>query len=538
MTPHPSPSVLAQFVERARGLYSLPAVALRVLELTSQPQVDVRALKECIENDPALTTKILRVVNSSLFGLQREVTDLGQALAQLGTKPLKMLVLGFSLPKNLFTVLEAEVLARYWRHTLTKAVVCRELCQRCYHQPGDEAFIAGLLQEIGQLALVQDLGEPYVRFVDRVTTSGGDLLALEMQTLGFDHTILSARLLDHWRMPQSIVRAVAVPHDVDRIRELPLQEQLLPQVLHLAELISQLLVAQRPQALEPLSNTAAAYARFSLEDLPALLEDLGEKVDELASVLDLEVVSGGDYRGILADAHAQLARVAGEVALELLEPAIVQETAALNRAAEELAQAIVLPPERKTVPIVRRAAAPAVAAGQAASGAAHKPATTPADWSDPGLAGRLGAAISACRQAREPLCLLLASVDRFEELIWQDGREAADAFVSWLESTLRKEFSGIGQSLHLGDGEFAILLADHDRSQGLDAARQLQRASQRWPRERHSAHGAAPTLSIGVAALPVPPRNFPAAELIAAAQRCLHAAQLTGGDTIKSIEIV
>src|SRR5688572_27463061 len=150
-----SASVIEQFVQRARTLYSLPAVAMRVLELTSSQKVDVRALKECIENDPALTTRILRTVNSSLFGLSREVTDLNQALALLGIKPLKMLVLGFSLPKQLFAALEADVLSRYWRHTLTKAVVARELAKRYWRHSDDEAFIAGLLQEIGELVLIQ-----------------------------------------------------------------------------------------------------------------------------------------------------------------------------------------------------------------------------------------------------------------------------------------------------------------------------------------------------------------------------------------------
>ena len=90
----PSNPVLNQFVERARNLHSLPAVAVKILELTNDPKIDLRAVKDCIETDPALTGKILKTVNGSLFGLSREVSDLNQALALLGTTPLKMLVLG------------------------------------------------------------------------------------------------------------------------------------------------------------------------------------------------------------------------------------------------------------------------------------------------------------------------------------------------------------------------------------------------------------------------------------------------------------
>src|SRR5207244_3579816 len=82
---------------------------------------------ECLETDPALAARILRVVNSSLFGPSRHVTDLNQALTLLGIRPLKMLVLGFSLPKELFSGLQAQVLANYWRQTLVKAVAAREL---------------------------------------------------------------------------------------------------------------------------------------------------------------------------------------------------------------------------------------------------------------------------------------------------------------------------------------------------------------------------------------------------------------------------
>jgi HD-like signal output (HDOD) protein len=87
-------SLLERIASRAITLYSRPTVAMEVVQLTEQPHVDARAIKECVEKDPALTSKILRVVNSSLYGLKSPVADLNQALALLGIKPLKLLVLG------------------------------------------------------------------------------------------------------------------------------------------------------------------------------------------------------------------------------------------------------------------------------------------------------------------------------------------------------------------------------------------------------------------------------------------------------------
>ncbi|HEX7450065.1 MAG TPA: HDOD domain-containing protein, partial [Pirellulales bacterium] len=164
---------LAKLLDQSRQLYTLPGVALRVLELTNNPQVDAAELKACIERDPALTIKVLRVVNSSLFGMSRRVSDLNQALTLLGTKPLKLLVLGFSLPDQLFADLAGDVLSRYWRHTLTRAVAARELSERLWKVPGDEVFVAGLLKDLGRLVLIQGLGRPYVEFLRRADFSRG-----------------------------------------------------------------------------------------------------------------------------------------------------------------------------------------------------------------------------------------------------------------------------------------------------------------------------------------------------------------------------
>ncbi len=185
-------NVLQQFVDRASSLYSLPAVAMEVLELTDCANVDTVALRQCVERDPALTAKLLRVVNSSMFGLSREVSDLTQALTLLGVKPLKLMVLSFSLPKELYSGVEARVLKRFWQFTLVKAVAARELSRVFWGKAGDEAFIAGLLQEIGVLVLVNELGESYLNFLSSVHGQTGDLAALEMETLGFDHAILTA----------------------------------------------------------------------------------------------------------------------------------------------------------------------------------------------------------------------------------------------------------------------------------------------------------------------------------------------------------
>lgn len=154
---------------------------------------------------------MLRVVNSSLFGLSHSVGDLNEAVGLLGIKQLKLLVLGFSLPEQLFLEIAHDQLDWYWHSTLARAVAAREVSEQLFKRSGDEAFLAGMLQDLGVLVLLRELGGPYASLVTEVIHHRAELAQIEQTALGFDHVQLTAGLLAHWKMPESLVRAVSEP---------------------------------------------------------------------------------------------------------------------------------------------------------------------------------------------------------------------------------------------------------------------------------------------------------------------------------------
>ncbi|MCA9268866.1 MAG: HDOD domain-containing protein, partial [Planctomycetales bacterium] len=316
-------------------MYTLPAVALEVLRLTESPDVDAAAIKACIERDPALVTKLLRTVNSSVFGLGRTVTDLNQAVALLGVKPLKLLVLGFSLPPKLLTGLEHAALARYWRHTLIKAVAARELAATTPDVDDDDAFLAGLLQDIGALVLLKDLGEPYASFLERARAEGVNLRTLELETLGFDHQVLSARMLKQWGLPETLATAIAVsPSSVQRM-QLPKHLRNVPPILHTADLLAALLVDGSIEALDELLANDPSRDVKVWEDFARLLKG---KVDQLADAFAMALPDNERYDDVVARAHKQLALAAEEATPQLLKPAgsrTWEEIRELTAAAEQ-----------------------------------------------------------------------------------------------------------------------------------------------------------------------------------------------------------
>jgi HD-like signal output (HDOD) protein/GGDEF domain-containing protein len=577
-------TTLDRLIARAGRLYSLPAVAMKVLELTNNPQVDTRALKECIENDPALTGRILGVVNSSLFGLSREVSDLNQALAMLGSKPLKLLVLGFSLPAGLFSGIRDEILGRYWRHTLTKAVAGREISETLWHTPGDDAFISGLLQDVGMLLLIQELDEPYVKFLDRAHVAGKDLAELETRSMGFDHTELSARLLSHWGLPETLVGAVAWNTSHRRSGAPHSPQQALPQILHLAELVARLLADGRSEVLGELLEVGRRYGDFSAARLEALVNTLEEKVAQLAGVLSLQLPEGLDYRDVLMQAHARLAEVAVEAAGEMLrhqqDEAVKSEEDALLAELRELATAVARVSGRPVEPAGSEGSPPSKVAPAAdvpgpqpwAAPAAERrrAAGSAAVEADPGLLGRLAVGVAACRQSRCPLSLLLVQLDHPEELLVERGVEGLGKLRQLLENLCRRIDHPCASCLAHGEVGFALVLPNCERRLAVQLANQLieqfrrtgsvgrtdgaatGQGTDRAPLRRSGRqsqpvvalvpkHGhvgpRAVSISVGAATVCLPPKNFPPEDLLAAADRCLYGSGASGGNVVKSIEI-
>ena len=548
---HPS---LSKFVDQASRLYSPPVVALEILQLTSQPKVDLSALKQCLQRDPALVGKILRVVNSSIFGLSREVVDLGQALALLGTKSVRLLVLGFSLPDELFMDLAGDVLQRYWHHTLVKAAAAREISETFYRLPGEEPFIAGLLQDIGVLVLLQQLGEPYVRFLGRAFAKDVDVDAAEAIALGFEHEQLSARLLERWGLPESLVNAIGTGHCEERIGKLPAHQRALPQILHMADLVAGMLTESRASSLAELQRLGRQYRQLTIAQLSSLVAVLQTKVGQLADALSLELPEGVDYQSIVTDAHRQLSLAAEEAALEIgqttsSEDSSVQEaegnilaaTSDLSEAAQRFLNVPAMQRDKKTIPRVNKPTygvssnmGSSVAAGRTAV-LSSITAETAAELS---LGTQVEMAVAASRQVREPLSLLLVELDRYRALQARSGEAETRRLVQLVGLMCsRIEHGGLVQ-LQTAPSGFALVLPNCDRRAAGDIGHYLLREVRRLCDQHADLADGRLSVSVGVATSAMPAKNFSSGLLIDSARRCLHAAQLSSGNAIKTIDVL
>jgi HD-like signal output (HDOD) protein len=536
-----SAALLRAIAGRAAALYSRPSVAMELVRLTEQPQVDPLALRECLETDPALASKILRVVNSSLFGLTTRVADLGQAIALLGIKPLKLLVLGFSLPDTLFADVAVRELRWYWTTTLTRAAAARMLSEQLWRQPGDEAFIAGLLEDLGTLVMLREVGLPYARFLRGAIDERCQLSALEYRTLGFDHVQLTAALLARWQLPKKLTDAIVAPREMVWLTQLPPADAELPQILHLADLLTQLLCQRRLGVLSELVEAVEVYRGVTKDELTEFVMQLQPQVDQLADAMALELEGDRDYAKILCEAHARMGVLSEEIVAQLRERRSDTDSyERLRRETGELTDAV-------------RAVLTATGGKSGADRSNNPPPPSPAInertfSTSPSLLGvfqsndvltrKLRIAVERCRKNRQELSLLLvdarAAARSAGDTAEQIGRSMRRV-LSQACATLDPEHVEI---ISVGEWLSAVVLSNCERNIAVTAANYAI---------RHGSKGAmAPAgcatatdvvMSIGVATASAVPRNFDPVHLVESAERCLNAARASGASTVKSIEV-
>ncbi len=214
VSPAQGGTALQEVVDRVAEISALPDVALRVIEVTNNDDAGAADLKAVMEQDVSLSARVLRVVNSSAYGLREPVRNLQLAIAYLGFRQIRNLALTASVC-DLFKV--DEQVGRYrrtglWRHLVAVGVCARMIAMRRDLDEFEDVFLAGLLHDIGILLEDQYAHPQFIELLPHLDGSA-TLAEVERARLGFDHTELGAAVGTQWRFPEPVLAAVRHHHD-------------------------------------------------------------------------------------------------------------------------------------------------------------------------------------------------------------------------------------------------------------------------------------------------------------------------------------
>ncbi len=194
-------------------LPALPEVVQDLMDYLQRPEVDVGQVAYRIARDPALAAKLLRVANSSFYGLQRQVATIPDALTVLGLRAARTLVIGAAVVTHFQALVVAGYNQRaFWLHSAGTALCARVLARELGVNM-ENSFTAGLLHDIGRLILAARFPEKYRSVMAYRSEHDCHLIEAEQEILGFGHTQIGAALAVCWKFPPEIAVAIANHHN-------------------------------------------------------------------------------------------------------------------------------------------------------------------------------------------------------------------------------------------------------------------------------------------------------------------------------------
>jgi HD-like signal output (HDOD) protein len=206
-------AALHKLFRRIGEVSSLPSAAVRFVQLAGQESTRIEDLRRVIQSDPALAVRVLRRVNSAYYGLRNRVADLRQAIGLLGIREVRNLVLTvyvsqlFQEPGD-YRTYQREAL---WKHSVCVGAAARLVSIICGRGAPDEAYLAGLIHDVGLILLDQRLRKHFCRILDGLDESE-TTPEIERKILGFDHADLGQFVARQWYFPDQVTDAIGYHH--------------------------------------------------------------------------------------------------------------------------------------------------------------------------------------------------------------------------------------------------------------------------------------------------------------------------------------
>ncbi len=214
-----SESQLHSIIMSTRDLPAMPQVASKVLELSSDPNTSAQQLQQVISDDQAMTARILKIANSAMYSCSRKIKTLTEAIVMLGFNSIRSLVVT-SAARNLYNTrtsrsgLKERLL---WEHSIGTGFACRLMAQKNAPALVEEAFLAGLMHDIGKLVLNIKIPEKFDEIVQMVYNENRPFHATELENFGFSHAEVGALLVHKWKLSPTLEDVIRNHHNPEAI---------------------------------------------------------------------------------------------------------------------------------------------------------------------------------------------------------------------------------------------------------------------------------------------------------------------------------
>lgn len=286
-SPRAIPDSVRDSVRKISTIATLPEVVGKIVTIVEDPKSSAAQLHRVVSHDPALVTRILKVVNSAFYGLPGQIGSIERAIVLLGLNAVKNIAVAASLGQLFRGVklCEGYTARDLWTHCIAVAVTSRDLARSLKLPLADEAFLAGMIHDVGMLISMQLYPEKLRQACELAAKDNVDFCQVERDLMGTDHQMLGQCLAELWKFPKSC-QIVAGNHHVHAISG---QEN--RQLLSLVY-IADTLVCSTPQTGFPLTARSQVIDPTMLSELsidPAIVERTRLRIPEMITAASMLV---------------------------------------------------------------------------------------------------------------------------------------------------------------------------------------------------------------------------------------------------------
>lgn len=286
------------------SLPSPPSTAIQLLELSRKPDSAVTDYIKVIRTDPALCGKLLKAANSPLFGARSEISTVERAVPLLGITSVTALTMSFSLSDDSFAggPLKHHY-DMYWKQSVIQAVVAERIDALATRDQRAERFMAGLMLDIGKLAMLKSAPAEYVPALEVAELQKRDLVTVESETFDFSHAEAGAQLLESWRLPRRLVELIQHHHD-DANMDAETGEL---KAIRFASAAGDYFCATcKCDALQKLNTIGNAFYGFDEQDVQEFLASIQDRIESTCELFAIDPDEISSPADLLAEANDQL----------------------------------------------------------------------------------------------------------------------------------------------------------------------------------------------------------------------------------------
>lgn len=282
--------IVTEAIKQISHIATLPEITVKIIELVEDPTSTAQDLNNVISNDPALCSRILKVVNSSFYGLPGQIGSINRAIVLLGLNAVKNIAISASMAKlfrggQLCDKFNARDI---WMHAIATAAASKMIADKLKMGVGDEAFLAGLTHDIGMMVEMQFDRAKLAEVVNQITVTDGvpdrDMREIEREIFGADHQAFGKALCERWKFPEAFAQVSGFHHNP---LDLPTGSRSMACLVHIADHLAGTIPGAFRLDLPSLEIDGSVLdeIRLSREALADIRSRLEEEVEDVAGML-------------------------------------------------------------------------------------------------------------------------------------------------------------------------------------------------------------------------------------------------------------